>query len=249
MLVLFVTVLLVGTVFGIVHAVTSFATVQKDEQRLDARQAGLSELFRRTFQNLPAEAFVRLRNRGGSGSYEGELAIAHAPSMVASAAGGVSIWELQRGPDGYARLLMRILSREQVLAWEGGDRSVGSQIVMIEGLSRFEWRFYNDVSQEWEPLWNEKLKLPDKPPAALAMPEVATLNPGSPSPDDKDKATDPEVPGLDAKDGSTKNEPEKAQVNIPRAQTQGKRPSLIELIFAQIGGEPQRRIFWVPPLQ
>lgn len=167
-IVMFILALLVGAIFGIVRGVTQLTNDMTVEQQRDSRMHGFIELCSRTFRNLPPNAIVRLRTKQAGGRYLGELVLVGARSPVSGDAGGVTLLQTVEAPDGYLRVMMRAMTAAQVSAWEKGDEDAGLRVPLMENVATLEWKFFNVVSGEWEPVWNEKLQLDASGMASLS---------------------------------------------------------------------------------
>lgn len=239
---MFILSLLVSAVFMIVNSVTQLSSDLATEQLRDARTHSFVELGTRAFRSLPPEAMVRLRTKGSSGRYLSQLVLAGIPSPVSGAGGAITVLETEQATDGYMRLVLRSLTQEQALAWEKGDSSAGVRVVLLENMATLEWKFFNQRSGEWEPLWNDKLDL-----AAVLQPG-AGLDPGPQLPATPDGSASPQQPG----DGTAPPERTPGLPNDPSLQPglsspAGLRPSLIELRLAFGSEPPQRWLLWTPP--
>ena len=106
-----------------------------------------------------------------------------APSPLNRDTTGVTVFQTEDTPEGYQRLVLRVLDPAQVVAWEKGDSVVGIRLPLMEGIATMEWRCFNSISGEWEPLWNEKLELVTLNPTGM-MTGSGTLNLGGASPQD-----------------------------------------------------------------
>lgn len=158
-LAMFILSLLVGAVFTIVRSVTQLANDLTVEQQRDGRTHGFLELCSRTFRGLPPEAWVRLRTKQAGGRYLSQLVLTGGVSPLSGQTGGITVLEIEEVPDGYFRLVMRVLSPEQAIAWEKGDASAGIRLPLLENVATLDWKFLNPGTGEWEPLWNDKLDL------------------------------------------------------------------------------------------
>lgn len=244
-LALFIFGLLMVAVFSIVRAVTQLSTDLTNEQQRDARTHGFVEMATRLFRSLPPEAMVRLRTKQTGSRYLSQLVMAGSPSPVTGAGGGVTVLETEEAPDGYLRLVLRSLTQEQAIAWDKGDSSAGVRVVLLENIATLDWKFFNPISGEWEPLLNDKLNLanvlqlgadamgpgglPPPTPGADGSPQPPPADPSNPNPDPSAG-----VPGADG-----------AQAGLSSAA--GRRPTLVELKFAQGAEPPQRWVLWTPP--
>lgn len=224
-IVLLIVSLLIGAIFNIVGGVTQLASSMNAEQEKDARLHALVHLFRRTLLELPPNALVRLRTKQTGTRYLSQLALRGAPSPVNGDTTGVTVFQTEDTPDGYQRLVLRSLNPAQALAWEKGDTTAGLRVPLMDNVAKLEWRFFNTISGEWEPLWNERLDLVElNYPAALSPPPGTQII-GAAGPQDATGAP------------------------IATAATVGRRPGLIELVLALGAEKPQRWVFWTAPSQ
>jgi prepilin-type N-terminal cleavage/methylation domain-containing protein len=226
-IVMFITALLASAVFGIVNAVTQLTHDLTTSQQRESRTHAFVELCSRTFRSLPPSAMVRLRTRQAGNLYTTQLAMGDAPSPLAVSAGPFTILETEETVDGYLRLVVRSLTDEQLAAWELGEASVGTRVVLLENVRMLEWQVFNPQSLQWQSVWN------------LGMPLTAMREP--------DQAGNPPPPG-----GNPGTAPP-GEAPLPPAAEQGVnllglplRPGVIELRFALGNEPPQRWVFWVP---
>lgn len=213
--------LLVGSVFGIVGGVTQLASGMNEEQEKDARLHALIHLFRRTLREVPPHALIRLRTQQSGTRYLSQLALRGAPSPLGGDTTGATVFQTEERPDGYQRLVLRSLDPAEVVAWEKGDSTVGRRIPLMENVAVLEWRFFNVLSGEWEPVWNERLDLSGMGVVGGATVPAAII--GAAGPQDASGAPIP-VPGA-----------------------AGRRPGLIELRLALGAEKPRRWVLWMPP--
>ncbi len=240
-LALFIFSLLMVAVFTIVRAVTQLSTDLTNEQQRDARIHGFVEMATRLFRSLPPEAMVRLRTKQAGRGYLSQLVLAGSPSPVTGAGGGVTVLETEEAPDGYLRLVLRSLTQEQAIAWDKGDSSAGVRVALLDNIASLEWKFFNPLSGEWEPVLNEKLNLANVLQAGDMMGADSTPPPtpgadGNPQPP-ADPANPNPITGTGGADG----------LNAGLASAAGRRPTMVELKFAFGVEEPQKWTLWTPP--
>lgn len=229
MMVMFITTLLMTAVFGIVNALTQLTQDLTTSQQRDARKHAFVELCSRSLRNLPPNAMMRLRTRQEGGLYTTELALGDAPSLLSASAGPFTILETETTVDGYLRLVVRSLSEEQLLAWEMGDKRLGTRVVLLENVRMLEWLVFQPQTRQWISVWNEGLPL-----TALREPARSAAQPERPqTPGETPSPPPAEVP----------QQVQEAIDALGRPQ----RPTLVELRFALGIEPPQRWVFWVPP--
>ncbi|RBP35342.1 prepilin-type N-terminal cleavage/methylation domain-containing protein [Roseimicrobium gellanilyticum] len=229
-MVLLITSMLISAVFGIVNAVTILTHDLTTSQQRESRTHAFVELCARSLRSLPADAMLRLRTRQDGGLYTTQLALADAPSPLSASAGPFTVLETEVTSEGYLRLVVRSIPEDQVLAWEMGESTVGTRLVLLENVRMLEWLVFNPTTLQWQTVWNERMPL-------TAMRELAkNANPGRPQ--------GPQAPGADAP-APPPSIPQDVQEAV-NALGRPQRPGLMELRFA-IGNEaPQRWVFWVP---
>jgi prepilin-type N-terminal cleavage/methylation domain-containing protein len=159
-LVMFIISLLVTAVFGIVNSVTQLTHGMEVEQQREARIHGFVELCDRTFRNLPPSAMVRLRNQQAGNRIVSQLILAGATSPISASVSGVVTLETEEAPDGYLRVVMRVMNASQAAALEKGESSSGLRLPLLNDVATMEWRFFDPRSGEWRSLWNEKIDFP-----------------------------------------------------------------------------------------
>jgi hypothetical protein len=227
-MVMFITSVLVGAIFGIVTALTQLTQNLTTSQQRDARRHAFVELCSRSLRNLPPNAMMRLRTREDGGLYTTELALGDAPSLLSASAGPFTVLETETTVDGYLRLVVRSLSEEQLLAWEMGNKSLGTRVVLLENVRMLEWLVFQPQTRQWISMWNEGMPLT----AMRETPRSAPQPPqGSQAPGENPSPPPPAEP------------PQEAVNALARPQ----RPTLVELRFAMGNEPPQRWVFWVPP--
>lgn len=229
MVVMMVLTLLLGAIFGIVRGTVQLTDEVSVAQAREARLHGLAQFCERTLRALPAHAMVRLRTQQTGSRYLSQLVLAGSlPLLTAEGSpDDVTVWETEEAPGGYLRLQMRCLTADEAMAWDQGDTSVGTRLLLLENLAELEWRFFNPSSSQWEPLWNDRLPLP--------------------------RRTTPVIPVTEAEErtgASADEQAEKPDASVAAGQGEllhaGRRPSLMELTLIQGTDVPQRWIFWVP---
>jgi prepilin-type N-terminal cleavage/methylation domain-containing protein len=230
-MVMFITSLLVSAIFGIVTSLTQLTHDLTTSQQRDARKHAFVELCSRSLRSLPPNAMMRLRTREDGGLYTTELALGDAPSLLSASAGPFTILETETTVDGYLRLVVRSLSEEQLLAWEMGDKSLGTRVVLLENVRMLEWLVFHPQTRQWISVWNE------------GMPLTALREPTRSAPQ---QPPGPQAPGENPSPPPPAEAPPQVQEAI-NALGRPQRPALVELRFAMGNEPPQRWVFWVPP--
>lgn len=249
MLVLLITTLLVGVIFGIVRSVTQFSDSLATEQKSDARLYGLTEMMQSTFRSLPAHAVVRLQIKQVGTTYLSELTLIDAPAALTQQVGSVTVLATEETASGYLRLVLKIYSHQEALDKEQGRQDGGVSVVLLDDISHLEWRFYQAETEQWIPVWNENLSLAPLLTSLLADPlqqlesDTDSDAEGDSSPEDNPT---PSLP-LPTKPPSISNIPGIGGKTGANADTA--RPNLIELILSRGIDEKQRWVFWVPPIK
>ena len=235
-LAMFVLALLVSSIFGIVSGTTQLADEMERAHERDAQSHSFAQFCERTLRQLPAEAQVRLKVKQSGKQYLSQLAILNAPSVLGAANGGsngLTILEMDQQPDGYLRAILTFVPATEITAHEAEGGKGGQSLVLLTDVARLEWKFFNSLTNEWEPMWNPNLVF-TSPAEASALPTLGGQPPlGGQTP--------PPAPGgapFPMTGGGT-------------LQLQGaaQRPGLIELTLAQRAEPPRRFVFWVPPAQ
>jgi hypothetical protein len=218
-----VLVLLVGAIFAIVGGTTQLADEMARALERDAKRHSFAQFCERMFRTLPGTAQVRLRVKQEGNFYTGELALKNAPSPVgATGANGMTTLRTEQSPDGYLRVLLEMLTNEESDARElGKGNAPKQQLVLLEGVAKCEWKFFNIQSNEWEPVWNENLSF--APGSASEAPAPPATPPGAQPPANPPPAT------------------------VPTAGPLARRPGLVELTLAIGADASQRFVFWIPP--
>lgn len=175
-LAMFVLVLLVSGIFGIVGGTTQLTDEMSRAHERDARRHSFAEFCSRMLRNLPGGAQVRLRVKQEGNHYLGEIGLKNAPSPIGSlGANGITLLRTEQMTDGYLRVILEMFSHDESAGGGLANKEATKQsIILLEGVAKCEWRFYNPLSREWEPVWNEKLSFG---PVPLVDP-VASPAPG-----------------------------------------------------------------------
>lgn len=164
-LAMFVLVLLVSGIFGIVGGTTQLTDEMSRAHERDARRHSFAEFCSRMLRNLPGGAQVRLRVKQEGNHYLGEIALKDAPSPVGFlGANGITLLRTEQMTDGYLRVILDMFSHDESTGGGLVNKEAPKQsIVLLEGVAKCEWRFFNPLSREWEPVWNEKLSFGPAP--------------------------------------------------------------------------------------
>ena len=226
---MFVLSLMLTGIFAIVGGTTQLASEMETGHERDALIHSLAQFCERTLRGLPGMAEVRLRVKESGRLYLSELAMKNTPSPIGGGGNnGLTILRTEQTLDGYMRVVLESLSEEEASAAEHDRGGVpSSRLVLLENISRFDWKFFNPRSNEWETVWNEKLSLApaivndadQPPPAGEGQPAAAPAAPGA--------APAPAPPAVPAK------------ILAPR-------PGMIELTIAVGADAPRSFVFWVP---
>ncbi len=158
-LAMFVLVLLVSGIFAIVGGTTQLADEMTRAHERDARRHSFAVFCGRMLRTLPGSAQVRFRTKQEGNHYLGELALKNAPSPIGNmGANGMTLLRTEQMPDGYLRVVLEMIPSDEM---EGGGRGRGEavkqRLILLEGVAKCEWKFFNPMSREWEPVWNDKL--------------------------------------------------------------------------------------------
>ncbi|MEZ0390169.1 MAG: type II secretion system protein [Verrucomicrobium sp.] len=224
MMVMFILSLLLGAIFGVVRSTLELSNDMTQAQTAEGRLHSFTQYCERTFRNLPAGTLVRLRVKQQGNHYLSKLALKGATAAFAMQGMGgseVLAMETEEQVDGYLRVFLRTMTAKEALAWENGDGKAGRRLPLLEDVAVFEWRFFNVLSGEWEPVWNDTLPLyPLGVITANPAPEPGAPVPGPPG-----------VPSVRTLGG------------------RASRPQLVELRLAIGADRPSRWLFWVPPAE
>lgn len=232
-LAMFVLALLVSSIFGIVSGTTQLADEMERGHERDSQSHGFAQFCERTLRQLPAQAQVRLKVKQSGRQYLSQLAILDAPSILGAASGGsngLTILETDLQPDGYLRAALTFVPAEEITAHEAEGGKGGQSLVLLNDVARLEWKFFNPLSNEWEPVWNQNLIF-TSPAEASSLPTLGGQTP-------------PPGPG-----GAPVPSPTGALSSPIQPPGAAQRPGLIELTLAQRAEPPRRFVFWVPPAQ
>ncbi len=219
--------LLLVAVFGIVGGTTQMASELEHEQEKDAQTHSFAQFCERTFRSLPGGGAVRLRVKQNGNHYLSEIGLKSAPSPFLGTVGagnGLTLLQTEETPDGYLRVVVKYLGPKEARAFENGDAAAsGTQqrLVLMENIAKCEWKFFNPRTEEWETVWNEKVKF-DFP---LPNDELG----GGQTPSDRNGLVHTGIGTF--------------QLAPPL------RAGLISLDLISGGEAPRHFIFWMPPAQ
>jgi type II secretory pathway pseudopilin PulG len=121
------------------------------------------EFMRRSFRTLPGEAEVRLVVKQKGSTYVPNLYIVNGgssftPGMSLAPDTSMDVYAEER-PGGYLRVMLRVLNQKQTQAMRALQpvRYTNDQITLplLDNVSRFQWRFYDSMTNRWENNWNQ----------------------------------------------------------------------------------------------
>ena len=123
----------------------------------------LIEFLRKSFRTLPGEATVDLKVKSVGSTYLPTLTIfgggtAFSPGPAIAPEASIEVYAEER-PGGYLRIGLRGLDTDRTTAARQGkvgkpvDKS--AELPLLDNVARFEWRFFDARSNQWENYWKE----------------------------------------------------------------------------------------------
>ncbi|MEM9478504.1 MAG: type II secretion system protein [Verrucomicrobiota bacterium] len=158
---------------GAMNVANTVAETQQEEMHLHA----FLKIMRRNLESLPGNGSIYMETpRGITGIYESEMVLTDHP--MAFAWGGVAagsekvIIVTEKDPIGGHQVRIRYLNEEEAELYdEGGlDPDEGLDLVLIDGLRKIEWNFYNpQADPDSEEVWVEDWMLEGQRPSFIEM--------------------------------------------------------------------------------
>ncbi|MCA1962366.1 MAG: prepilin-type N-terminal cleavage/methylation domain-containing protein [Prosthecobacter sp.] len=156
-------VLLVTGIYSISQATLDLTdSIALSQDRSQIRQ-NFIEFMRRSFRTLPGDAEVRLSVKQKGGTYLPTLNIVNGgssftPGLALPPDTSMDVYAEER-PGGYLRIMLRVLDVKQTQAARSNQtvRYTRDQITLplLDNVSRFEWRFFNHITNRWENNWRD----------------------------------------------------------------------------------------------
>lgn len=153
-------VLLIAGIFAIANSSIELSSDLAYAQERALMRQNLIEFLRKSFRSLPGDTELELRVQNVGGTYLPTLVVyaggsAFSPGPALPPEASLEVYVEER-PGGYLRVGVRALDAEQTFAARQ-NRPVkvarGSEIPLLDNVGRFEWRFYNGRTNQWENYW------------------------------------------------------------------------------------------------
>jgi hypothetical protein len=155
--------LLIAGIFAITQGTMELSNDIAIAQDRALLRQNFREFMRRSFRTLPAGSEVRLSVRPRGGTYVPTINVVNGGSSFTPGPAlppdtSVEIYAEER-PGGYLRVALRTLDVRQTNAFRSGQAMRYSRneptVVLLDNVSRFEWRFYDAATNRWENNWKE----------------------------------------------------------------------------------------------
>lgn len=153
-------VLLIAGIFAIANSSLELSSDLTHAQERALMRQNLIEFLRKSFRSLPGDAELELRVQSVGGTYLPTLGVyaggaAFSPGPAVPPEGSIEVYVEER-PGGYLRVGLRGLDAEQTFAARQ-NRPIkvarSAEIPLLDNVSRFEWRFFNGRTNQWENFW------------------------------------------------------------------------------------------------
>jgi prepilin-type N-terminal cleavage/methylation domain-containing protein len=155
--------ILMAGIFAVAKSTTEMSGELTSQQERTMMKQNLIEFLRRSFRSLPGGAELRLENRQSGGVYIPSLTVVNGGICFSPGAAmppdiGLELTAEER-PGGYLRLLLRTLDEKQTISLRSGQQvrtnNNNPTLPLADGVSQFEWRFYDPYSDRWETVWRD----------------------------------------------------------------------------------------------
>ena len=169
-------VLLIGGIFAIANGTLELSSDLTYAQERSLMRQNLIEFLRKSFRTLPGDASIDLKVQSVGNTYLPTLVIynggtSFSPGPAISPDASIEVYVEER-PGGYLRIGLRGLDAEQTIAARQGrpakvDKS--AELPLLDNVARFEWRFYDGRTSQWENYWKEPQGRPMFAELSLAL--------------------------------------------------------------------------------
>ena len=169
-------VLLIGGIFAIANGTLELSSDLTYMQERSLMRQNLSEVLRKSFRTLPGDAAIDLKVQSVGNTYLPTLVIynggtSFSPGPALSPDASIEVYAEER-PGGYLRIGLRGLDADQTHAAKQGrpaktDKS--AELPLLDNVGRFEWRFYDGRTSQWENYWKEPQGRPMFAELSLAL--------------------------------------------------------------------------------
>lgn len=156
-------VLLIAGIFAIANGTLELSNDLTYAQERAMMRQNLVEFFRKSFRTLPGDAALELKVKSVGGSYLPTLSIynggtSFSPGPALSPESSVEVYTEER-PGGYLRIGIRGLDADQTqAALQNKPVKVDkrAELPLLDNVARFEWKFYDARSGQWESNWQHQ---------------------------------------------------------------------------------------------
>ncbi len=165
MLALLLIVILMGGIYAIANGSIQLSSEVAQAQNREMLVHSFVQLCKRNIELLPGNAGMTLFAAEDGRFYETEVTFINSPLAFSFAAvpGGYDkvILRSVGDPRGYLRAELVYLNEEEEEEFSGGlDDEVGITLPLLDGVSVFEWRFYDQNLEEWQVEWEDETRRP-----------------------------------------------------------------------------------------
>lgn len=156
-------VLLIGGIFAIANGTLELSNDLTYAQERALMRQNLIEFLRKSFRTLPGEATVDLKVKSVGSTYLPTLTIfgggtAFSPGPPIAPEASIEVYAEER-PGGYLRIGLRGLDAERTTAARQARTAKpvekSSELPLLDNVARFEWRFFDARTNQWENYWKE----------------------------------------------------------------------------------------------
>ena len=155
--------LLLSAIFSLANGTIELSTDLTYAQERAVSRQNFIDFLRRSLRTLPGDAEVRLKIRQSGSSYLPTINIINggtslSPGEALPPDTSIELYAEER-PGGYLRVALRYLDEEQTAALRQNQAPrVGRDqltVPLLEDVARFEWRFFDTRTNNWEKLWED----------------------------------------------------------------------------------------------
>ncbi len=169
-------VLLIGGIFAIANGTLELSSDLTYAQERSLIRQNLIEFLRKSFRTLPGDASIDLKVKSVGATYLPTLTVynggtSFSPGPALSPDSSIEVYTEER-PGGYLRVGLRGLDADQTNAARQGKpmkTDKRAELPLLENVARFEWRFYDPRSSQWENYWREPQGRPMFAELSLAL--------------------------------------------------------------------------------
>lgn len=155
--------LLLSAIFSLANGTIELSADLSYAQERAVLRQNFIDFLRRSLRTLPGDAEVRLKIRQSGSSYLPTINIVNggtslSPGEALPPDTSIELFAEER-PGGYLRVSLRYLDEEQTaLMRQNQDPRLSRDqitIPLLDDVARFEWRFFDTRTDNWEKIWEE----------------------------------------------------------------------------------------------